>query len=162
MGQQLLFLFDVIESQIEVVVHPQSLIHSLVRTNDGMLYAQISDPDMKHPIFNALTWPENKNSYMENFDLFDKNMTFFKPRINDFPLLGYAFECVRERNCYPIAFNAANEVAVHSFLDKKITYPRIAEIVRTVLDNDWSAPLDSFDTVFNADHKARKIASELL
>jgi len=156
------YLFDVTSDQIEVVVHPQSLIHSLVRTNDGMLYAQISDPDMKHPIFNALTWPENKTSYMEPFDLFDKTMTFFKPRYDDFPLLNYAFECVRLGKCYPIAFNAANEVAVHSFMDKKINFPNISRIVRSVLDYNWNTKVDSFETVFEADKKARQIAMELI
>lgn len=156
------YLFDVKADKIEVVVHPQSLIHSLVRTNDGMLYAQISDPDMKHPIFNALTWPNNVNSYMNQFDLFEKNMTFFKPRMDDFPLLKYAFECVKLGNCYPIAFNAANEVAVHHFIDKKINYPDISKIVRKVLDYDWTSPIDSFTTVFETDNKVRKIALELI
>lgn len=156
------YLFDVTSEQIEVVVHPQSFIHSLVRTNDGMLYAQISDPDMKHPIYNALTWPKNNKNYLEPFDLFDKTMTFFKPRINDFPLLGYAFECVKMGNCYPLVFNAANEVAVHAFLQKTISFPAITRIVRSVLDYDWSAKLDSFETVFEADKKARELAQELL
>ncbi len=156
------FLFDVKADQIEVVVHPQSLIHSLVRTNDGMLYAQISDPDMKHPIYSALTWPENKKSYLEPFDLFEQNMTFYKPRFNDFPLLNYAFECVKFGGCYPIAFNAANEVAVHSFLNEKINYQNISRIVRSVLDYNWNTKIDSFETVFEADKKARKIASELV
>ena len=156
------FLFNVSAEQIEVVVHPQSLIHSLVRTNDGMLYAQISDPDMKHPIYSALTWPENKKTYLEPFNLFDQTMTFFKPRLNDFPLLSYAFECVKFNNCYPIAFNAANEVAVHAFLDKKINYQTITRIVRSVLDHNWNEKLDSFETVFDADKKARTLAMELL
>ena len=156
------FLFDVTADQIEVVVHPQSLIHSLVRTHDGELYAQISEPDMKHPILCALNWPENKPSYMKQFDLFDQTMTFFKPRMDDFPLLSYAFECVREGKCYPIAFNAANEVAVNAFIEGKIKYPEIAKIVRSVLDHDWKTPLDSFETVFEADKKARTLALELL
>ncbi len=156
------FLFDLTSEQIEVVVHPQSLIHSLVRTNDGMLYAQISDPDMKHPIFNALTWPENKKTYLEPFDLFDQSMTFFRPRYNDFPLLQYAFECAKQKNLYPIAFNAANEVAVHAFLDKKTGYLNIARIVRSVLDYNWSNRIDSFETVFEADKKARQLAMELV
>ena len=148
--------------QIEVVVHPQSLIHSLVRTNDGELYAQISEPDMKHPILCALNWPENKKCYMEEFDLFDKTMSFFKPRMDDFPLLSYAFECVRAGKCYPIAFNAANEIAVGAFIDGKINYPSIARIVRSVLDRDWNTALDSFETVFDADSKARSYARELI
>ena len=156
------FLFDVTADQIDVVVHPQSLIHSLVRTHDGELYAQISEPDMKHPILCALNWPENKPSYMKQFDLFDQTMTFFKPRMDDFPLLSYAFECVREGKCYPIAFNAANEVAVNAFIEGKIKYPEIAKIVRSVLDHDWKTPLDSFETVFDADKKARTLALELL
>ena len=156
------FLFDVTADQIEVVVHPQSLIHSLVRTNDGELYAQISEPDMKHPILCALNWPDNKACYMEQFDLFDKTMSFFRPRMNDFPLLSYAFECVKFGKCYPIAFNAANEVAVHAFIEKKITYPQIAHIVRSVLDRSWNTRLDSFETVFEADKRARAYASELL
>ncbi|MBR1639697.1 MAG: 1-deoxy-D-xylulose-5-phosphate reductoisomerase [Treponema sp.] len=156
------YLFDAEPEQIEVVVHPQSLIHSLVRTNDGMLYAQISDPDMKHPIFSALTWPENKSSYLKPFDLFDNLMSFFKPRTDDFPLLGYAFECIKQKAAYPIAFNAANEVAVHAFLERKISYPSIAGIVRKVLDKDWSESPKDFDSVFEADKKARTYALELL
>ena len=156
------FLFDVKADQIEVVVHPQSLIHSLVRTNDGELYAQISEPDMKHPILCALNWPENKECYMEQFDLFDKTMTFFRPRMNDFPLLSFAFECVKQGKCYPIAFNAANEVAVNAFIDGKINYSAIPRIVRSVLDYNWNTYLDSFETVFEADKKARGLALELI
>lgn len=156
------YLFDVTSDQIEVVVHPQSLIHSLVRTNDGMLYAQISDPDMKHPIYSALTWPENKQTYLKPFDLFDHEMTFFKPRIDDFPLLQYAFNCVKNGNSYPIAFNASNEVAVHAFIDGKIQYSDISKIVDSVLTKDWNTKLDSFETVFEQDKLARIMASELL
>lgn len=156
------YLFDVTSDQIEVVVHPQSLIHSLVRTNDGMLYAQISDPDMKHPIYSALTWPENKQTYLEPFNLFDHEMTFFKPRIDDFPLLQYAFNCVKNGNSYPIAFNASNEVAVHAFIDGKIKYSDISKIVDSVLTKDWSTKLDSFETVFEQDKLARNMALELL
>lgn len=156
------YLFDVSSDQIEVVVHPQSLIHSLVRTNDGMLYAQISDPDMKHPIFSALTWPENKQTYLEPFNLFDHPMTFYKPRMDDFPLLKFAFNCVKNGNAYPIAFNASNEVAVHAFIDGKIQYTKIAEIVDSVLNKDWNKNLDSFETVFEQDLKARNFAKELI
>ena len=156
------FLFDVTAEQIEVVIHPQSLIHSLVRTNDGELYAQISEPDMKHPIFCALTWPENKNNYMKNFELFDHEMTFFKPRMDVFPLLSYAFDCVRKAGSYTIAFNAANEVAVQAFIEHKISYIQIAEIVEKVLQSDWSCIPQDFETVFEMDAKARAYASELL
>lgn len=155
-------LFDVSADKIEVVVHPQSLIHSLVRTNDGMLYAQISEPDMKHPILNALTWPQNKENYLEPFDLFDKTMTFFKPRLQDFPMLSYAFECVKFGKAYPIAFNAANEVAVNAFLQEKISFQAISRVVRSVLDKNWNHKIKNFDDVFAADEEARKYTAELI
>ena len=155
-------LFDVSSDNIEVVVHPQSLIHSLVRTNDGMLYAQISEPDMKHPILNALTWPQNRENYLEPFDLFDKTMTFFKPRMQDFPMLSYAFECVKFGKAYPIAFNAANEVAVNAFLQEKISFQAISRVVRSVLDKNWNHKIKSFDDVFTADNEARKYTAELI
>lgn len=156
------YLFDVNASQIQVVVHPQSLVHSLVRTNDGMLYAQISDPDMKHPIFGALTWPNNVPTYLEPFELFDHPMTFFKPRMDDFPLLKYAFNCVEIGNAATIAFNAANEVAVHAFLNKKISYLNISQIVYNVLQADWSFAITSFEHVFETDKKARELAQNSL
>ena len=155
-------LFDVSSDNIEVVVHPQSLIHSLVRTKDGMLYAQISEPDMKHPILNALTWPQNRENYLEPFDLFDKTMTFFKPRMQDFPMLSYAFECVKFGKAYPIAFNAANEVAVNAFLQEKISFQAISRVVRSVLDKNWNHKIKSFDDVFTADNEARKYTAELI
>ena len=155
-------LFDVGADKIEVVVHPQSLIHSLVRTNDGMLYAQISEPDMKHPILNALTWPVNQSNYLEPFDLFDKTMTFFKPRMQDFPMLSYAFECVKFGKAYPIAFNAANEVAVNAFLEEKLSFQAISRVVRSVLDKNWNHKIKSFDDVFAADEEARKYTAELI
>ena len=114
------YLFEKPYNKIDVVVHPQSIIHSLVRTNDGMLYAQLSDPDMKHPIFGALSWPENNKTYLEPFDLFDKELTFYRPRTDDFPLLKMAFECVKNGGSYPIVFNAANEIAVDDFINQKI------------------------------------------
>jgi len=156
------YLFDVSAAQIEVVVHPQSLVHSLVRTKDGMLYAQISEPDMKHPIFGALSWPENKENYLQPFNLFDKEMTFYKARTDDFPMLSYAFECVIKGKGYPIAFNAANEIAVGAFIKKQIGYQDIHSIVYKVLSADWNIKLDSFETVFEIDRLARKNALELL
>lgn len=154
-----LFNFDT--KDIQVVVHPQSLIHSMVQTNDGMIYAQISDPDMKHPIYSALTWPQNKNTYLSDFDLFDKNMTFYKPRIEDFPMLKYAYESAQKDNSYTIAYNAANEIAVDLFINKKIDFISIPKIVKNVLDKDWTHSPTSFEEVFEIDKLARKYAEEL-
>lgn len=155
-------LFDFSTDRIKVVVHPQSLIHSLVRTKDGMLYAQISNPDMRHPIFGALCWPEYRENYLEPFDLFDHDMTFSKPRYDDFPLLKYAYDCASKSGRYPIAFNAANEIAVHSFLDRKCGYKNIAECVYSVLQNDWNGEPSSVQDVLDADSKARILANEFL
>lgn len=155
-------LFDTSVDNVQVVVHPQSLIHSLVRTNDGMLYAQISEPDMKHPIYSALTYPLNEKSYLKPFDLFDTEMTFYKPRYDDFPMLKYAFEAAKKGPSYTIAYNAANEIAVAKFIEEKIKFTQIPEIVYKVLNKDWSTEPKSFEDVFETDKKARIIAGECL
>lgn len=155
-------LFNMSADNITVVVHPQSLIHSLIRTKNGMLYAQISNPDMRHPIFDALTWPEIKENYLTPFNLAGNIMTFFPPRLNSFPLLKYAYECAKKSNCYTIAFNAANEIAVHAFLEKKCNYPQISQIVKEVLQEDWSENPDSLEKIYSADKKARNKANAIL
>jgi len=155
-------LFDVSPDNVKVVVHPQSIVHSLVRTVDGMLYGQLSDPDMKHPILSALTWPEDVRNYLEPFDLFDKSLTFFRPRTEDFPLLQYAYEAARNGGSYTIAYNAANEVAALAFLSDKIGFSDISRIVRTILDKDWKMLPDSFESVFDIDKKARTLAEQLI
>ena len=155
-------LFNFPASSVKVVVHPQSLVHSLVRTRDGMLYAQISNPDMRHPIFGALVWPEYVSNYLEPFDLAGHEMTFFPPRMDDFPLLSYAFMCAEKGNSYTIAFNAANEIAVHAFLEHTCSFTCISKCVQFVLQNDWSIVPDTLDEVLTQDKKAREIASSFL
>src|SRR5574344_555667 len=153
-------LFNFSADKVKVVVHPQSLIHSLVRTHDGMLYAQISNPDMRHPIFSSLVWPENVSNYLEPFDLCSHTMTFYPPRLDDFPLLKDAYCCAAKGNCYTIAFNAANEVAVHAFIDGKISFLNIAACVHEVLQNDWSQVPDCLDEIKSADAKSRMLAQK--
>lgn len=156
-------LFDFPPEKVKVVVHPQSLIHSLVRTNDGVLYAQISNPDMRHPIYGALVWPEYKNNYLEPFDLTTcTQMTFFPPRMDSFPLLGLAYECAEKGNSYTIAFNAANEIAVAAFIAKKISFKQIAEIVNETLKKDWTRIPDTLEKVMEADKNARTEAEYIL
>lgn len=151
-------LFNISPSKVKVVVHPQSLIHSLIRTKDGLLYGQISDPDMRHPILNALTWPNNENNYLEKFDLFDKTMTFYKPNMELFPMLKLAYECAEKSNSYTIAYNAANEIAVQTFLDKNCRFTDIPKIVEHVLSYDWSEYPSSLDKIYETDKKAREHA----
>lgn len=154
------YLFDKPAQKIDVVVHPQSIIHSMVRTNDGMLYAQMSDPDMKHPIIGALTYPDNIKNYMAPFDLFDKELTFFKPNLENFPLLRMAFECVEKKGCYPLVFNAANEIAVLAFLKGLIKYSDIPVITEKTLAFNWSETPDSFERVFELNKAAQLMAKE--
>jgi len=155
-------LFDVSPEIVKVVVHPESIVHSLVQTKDGMLYAQLSDPDMKHPILSALTLPETAENYLEPFDLFDKTLSFFRPRTEDFPLLAYAYEAAERGASYTIAYNAADEVAALAFLDGKLSFTDIARVVRSVLDEDWTMLPESFEDVFKADAKARSLAKTLI
>ncbi|MBQ7538058.1 MAG: 1-deoxy-D-xylulose-5-phosphate reductoisomerase [Treponema sp.] len=156
-------LFDVTASQIQVVVHPQSVIHSLVRTKDGIVYGQFSEPDMKHPILQALDWPKIEKNFMCPFDLTDtsdgkRTLTFEKPRMDDFPMLGLAFECVEKGGAAPIAYNAANEIAVQAFIDGKISFMQIAELVGRVLHgSDWSKNPRDLNDVFEADKLARTL-----
>lgn len=154
-----LFGFDT--EHVKVVVHPQSLVHSIVRTNDGMLYAQISDPDMKHPIFQSLVYPKNEKNYLKPFDLFDKELTFTKPRYDDFPMLKYAYEAAKQNGGYTIAFNAANEIAVAKFINKEIGFLEIPYITQKVLEKDFSKTPESFEDVSLIDIQARKYAGEI-
>lgn len=154
-------LFDVKACQLQVVVHPQSVIHSLVRTKDGIVYGQFSEPDMKHPILQALEWPEIMPNFMKPFDLTDtldgkRTLTFEKPRIDDFPMLALAFEAAEKGASYPIVYNAVNEVAVQAFIDGKIGFTQIGEMVADVLHgSDWSCNPRDLADVFEADKIAR-------
>lgn len=164
-----LFGFDT--KDIKVVVHPQSIIHSLVRTKDGIVYAQLSEPDMRHPILQALDWPEIKGNSMRPFDLTDtkdgkRTLTFENPRLDDFPLLSLAFSAADKDNCHPVAFNAANEIAAWAFIEGKIKFSRISQTVASVMDYNGGKPWDSnardLEDIFEADKMARALAKEQL
>ena len=151
-------LFGFSSDKVEVVVHPQSLIHSMIRTKDGELYAQISEPDMKHPILSALTWNNMEKNYLPRFDITKHSLSFFPPRYDDFPLLKYAFEAARRDKAATIAFNAANEIAAYAFLESKCAFLDIPKIVRAVLDENWDIEPASIAEVLEEDKKARKLA----
>ena len=151
-------LFDVRPENVDVLVHPQSLVHSMVRTKDGMIYAQISDPDMRHPIYGALTWPENKEAFLPPFDLAGHEMTFYPPRKDDFPMLSLAYSCAEKNGGYTVAYNAANEVAVSAFFDRKIKFTGIPALVESVLQADWSGTPSSIEEIREIDARSRKAA----
>ncbi|MBR7064087.1 MAG: 1-deoxy-D-xylulose-5-phosphate reductoisomerase, partial [Treponema sp.] len=155
-------LFDFTPDKVKVVLHPESIVHSFVRTHDGMLYAQLSEPNMEHPIFSAFTYPENKSFYLKPFNLFDKTLSFYEPDTKRFPLLSYAYNAATLGASYPIAYNASNEIAVSSFLEEKITFTQIAEITESVLQSDWTFKASTFEEVFEIDKNARAMAKTFL
>lgn len=155
-------LFDMPGERVGVVVHPESLVHSLVRTTDGILYAQISEPDMRHPIMGALCFPEYVDSGLEKFSLAGHNMSFMQPRRKEFPLLDAAYSAVKKGPLYTIAFNAADEVAANAFIEGKIKFLQIAQVVQRTLEKDWSGSLSDWDDVFQCDKSARAAAEEML
>ncbi len=156
-------LFDFPAKKIEVTVHPQSIVHSLVQTLNGEVYAQMSPPDMRNPIFNALAFPEMPEPYLKPLD-FTKafNLEFIPPRFDDFPLLKTGFEAATKLGLYPLAFNCANEEAVEAFVNKKIKFTGIASVVKEVLNCDWSGTVNSFEEVYEAENKVRQKAGEII
>lgn len=155
-------LFDMEACRVDVVVHPESVVHSLVRTTDGILYAQISEPDMRHPIMGALCFPEYVDSGLERFSLAGHTMSFRPPRRELFPLLDAAYAAVKKGSLYTIAFNAADEVAANAFIEGKIPFLQIARVVQKTLEKDWSGSLSDWNDVFQCDKAARAFAEELL
>ena len=151
-------LFKVPADRVKVTVHPQSLVHSLIRTKDGVLYAQISPPDMRHPILSALTWPEFVPSSLEEWDICSGGtLSFYPPRSDDFPMLPLAYKALTMASG-SIAYNAANEVAVEAFIQEKISFTQIPYITEKVLEKDWSQETVTIDDVFLFDKQARQYA----
>ncbi|HPX46798.1 MAG TPA: 1-deoxy-D-xylulose-5-phosphate reductoisomerase [Treponemataceae bacterium] len=156
-------LFDIHPDKVKVVVHPQSFVHSLVRTTDGVLYAQISRPDMRHPILSALTWPEFTQNTLEILDFTDPlSLHFEPPRYADFPLLGLAYRAAALGAKYPIAYNASNEEAVAAFLAGKVSFPALSHITAAVLDNDWSREPETVEEILETDSLARQQARAVI
>lgn len=155
-------LFSIAPEKIKVIVHPESIVHSLVRTNDGMLYASVSNPDMRRPIFSALTYPHVSKNYFEYFDLFENDLHFEKPRMLDFPLLKLAYDALSKKSSYTIAYNAADEIAALAFIEGRISFTKIAEVVANVLNENWNDEARDFSDVFAIDKRARELAKDTL
>ncbi|HBF33884.1 TPA: 1-deoxy-D-xylulose-5-phosphate reductoisomerase, partial [Candidatus Sumerlaeota bacterium] len=128
-------LFQVKPSQVDVVVHPQSTVHSMVEYCDGSVLAQLGHTNMYLPILNALAYPERFDNKFPSLNLAEMGrLEFAQPDREKFPCLNYAYEAAEKGGSMPAAMNAANEIAVASFLAGQISFPRIAEIIRTVMD----------------------------
>lgn len=157
------WLFDARPSQVEVVIHPQSVIHSLVDYVDGSVLAQLGNPDMRTPIANALAWPERIDSGVAPLDLFAvARLDFEAPDEERFPCLRLARQAAEAGNSAPAMLNAANEVAVAAFLDGRVRYLEIASIIEEVLNLEPVVALDDLDAVFAADATARALAGQWL
>jgi 1-deoxy-D-xylulose-5-phosphate reductoisomerase len=153
-------LFNLPPAQIEVIVHPQSTIHSMVEFVDGSILAQFSVTDMRLPILYALTYPERIESDMR-FPVMDlRNLEFRPPDMEKFPCLQLAYEAARAGGAKTVALNAADEVAVAAFLDGCIRFDEIPEIIEIVLAETKNRKLESIRKVLEADSEARRIAHE--
>ncbi|MBU1331241.1 MAG: 1-deoxy-D-xylulose-5-phosphate reductoisomerase [Gammaproteobacteria bacterium] len=157
------WLFDAPPSRVEVVIHPQSVIHSLVDYVDGSVLAQLGNPDMRTPIAHALAWPERIDSGVAPLDLFAiARLDFQAPDEQRFPCLRLARLAAEQGGTAPAMLNAANEVAVQAFLERRIRFPEIARIIDHVLSAEAVLPVEQLACVFEADRRARVRAEHWL
>jgi 1-deoxy-D-xylulose-5-phosphate reductoisomerase len=157
------WLFNATPEQIKVVVHPQSVVHSMVQYVDGSVLAQLGNPDMRTPIAHAMAWPERHGSGVASLDLFEvARLDFEEPDTQRFPCLRLAFDAVAAAGVAPAVLNAANEVAVDAFLSKQLAFVRIPEIIETVLSQNLEGDLDSVEGLMAIDQAARAAAEQLI
>ena len=152
------WLFDVDPAQIQVLVHPQSIIHSAVEYEDGGIIAQLGVPDMRLPIQYALYYPERRPMPGERLDFYALGqITFERPDMETFPALRLAYDAIQKGGNIPTAFNAADEFAVQKFLERKISFPEIWEMIRCSMENCRFIENPSLDQVFDTERAAQEI-----
>ena len=157
------FLFGLSYERIEVVIHPTSVVHALVRFRDGAALAHIGYPDMRVPISYALTYPERRATPVPALDLSTPlTLEFEPPDPERFPLLRIAREAGERGGTYPCAFNAANEIAVAAFLDRRISFPEIASLVEDALAQVDGSAANEVGELVEADAEARRLAGRRL
>jgi 1-deoxy-D-xylulose-5-phosphate reductoisomerase len=153
------WLFHTRTDFIQVVIHPESVIHSLVEYNDGSVLAQLGNPDMRTPIAYGLAWPERINSGVDSLDLFDiAQLNFEKPDEQRFPCLRLAREAMQQGGTSSAILNAANEVAVNEFLNKRIRFTDIANVIEIVLENVTQHEATTLEVILDDDKLAREFA----
>jgi len=153
------WLFDLAPERIEVLIHPQSIVHSLVEYADGSVIAQLSNPDMRVPIAHALAYPERVGSGAPALDLVAiRNLSFEKPDLARFPCLALAYAALRAGGTAPAALNAANEVAVGAFLAGRLAFTGIAGVIADALAAVPTGPAEDLAQVMEADARARREA----
>ena len=153
-------LFDLNPEQIKVVVHPQSIVHSAVHYTDGSVLAQLGAPDMQTPIAHALSWPARQTTTVKPLNFIElSRLDFIAPDIKTFRGLALAYQAAEQGGSAPLTLNAANEVAVQAFLDSKISFLQIAEVVERVLDA--SLPTDTTElAAIYSEHKSACIQAD--
>lgn len=157
------WLFDVTPDQIEVVVHPQSIIHSMVQFEDSSIIAQLGLPDMHLPIQYALVYPNRLKSNFERLDFFKlKTMTFEKPDMERFRNLAFAFEAARVKGNMACIMNAANEIAVAAFLKDKVGFLEMSEVIEKTMHKTSFIQAPSYEDYVQTDTEARHIAKEFI
>ena len=156
-------LFGVGPDRMEVLVHPQSIVHSLVEYADGSQLAQLGSPDMRTPIANALAWPERIDAGVARLDLATAaRLDFEAPDLVAFPCLGHAFMALRAGGSAPIVLNAANEIAVAAFLDGRIGFLDIERVIAGCLERSVNEAADTLDAIVGIDAEARRHATAAL
>ena len=157
------WLFGLPLEKIKVLIHPQSVVHSMVRYRDGSVLAQLGQPDMRTPIAYGLGWPERIDAGVAPLNLTQlADLNFSEPDLAHFPCLALAFAAAKAGGTAPAVLNAANEVAVAAFLDDGLPYLQIPLVVEKTLNAVSPVNADSLETVLNADTRARKVAHEFI
>jgi 1-deoxy-D-xylulose-5-phosphate reductoisomerase len=157
------WLFNARPDQIEVVVHPQSIVHSMVSYLDGSVLAQLGMPDMRTPIAHALAWPERIEAGVKRLNLSDiHKLEFYPPDLGCFPGLGLAFQVLEAGGNSPVIFNAANEIAVEAFLQERIGFLQIPSVVSAALDVCETGKIDGLDEVLEFDRLARAATRKII
>lgn len=157
------WLFNARPDQIEVIIHPQSIVHSMVAYRDGSVLAQLGVPDMRTPIAYALAWPERIEAGVKRLKLTEiHKLEFYPPDLDSFPGLGLAFQVLEAGGNAPVIFNAANETAVEAFLQERIDFLQIPSVVSATLDACETGKIDGLDEVLEFDRLAREAASRII
>ena len=157
------WLFNASAAQIQVVIHPQSVVHSMVEYVDGSVLAQLGNPDMRTPIAYALGFPERLASGVASLDLFKTpSLTFEAPDLQRFPCLDLAYQALRRGGTAPAILNAANEIAVAAFLDLRAPFKMIPAIIEHALEKVVCHPVSKLEDVLTADAQAREAAREFI
>jgi 1-deoxy-D-xylulose-5-phosphate reductoisomerase len=156
-------LFNATPDKVEVVLHPQSVIHSLVEYKDGSTLAQLGNPDMRTPIAHALAWPDRIESGVSGLDLFAiARLDFEPPDQYRFPCLALAYRAAKEGGSSPAILNAANEVAVEAFLQEKIPFTSISRVIEATMEIMDVADEFDLEQILEIDQQARSVSRELI